>query len=71
MEPKTRRALTAVPLIDEQRPPADYVKSIKLKEVGKKWASRAFHGFFKFKPHCTASWSATIARSHAVIGEKA
>ena len=35
MEPKTRRALMAVPLIDEQRPPADYIKSIKLKEVEK------------------------------------
>ena len=35
MEPITRRALITVFLINEQWPPADYVKSIKLKEAGK------------------------------------
>ena len=30
MEPKTRRALMAVPLIDEQRPPANYVNPVTL-----------------------------------------
>ena len=40
MEPKTRRALTAVPFIDELRPPANYVNPVTLGSR-KIWTSQA------------------------------